>query len=67
MGKDSTKNLVYFDSAFVAQCHQRIFQKRKGIFHCSDVGTDTLNKSFGLDLGSNRRQAVLQKIGKTQK
>ncbi|MDR1865228.1 MAG: hypothetical protein LBR08_06620 [Bacteroidales bacterium] len=28
---------------------------------------DTLDKSFGLNLGSNRRQAVLQKIGKTQK
>jgi hypothetical protein len=42
-------------------------KSEKGIFHRSNFGTDTLDKSIGFDLGSNRRQAVLQKIGKTQK
>jgi transposase len=31
------------------------------------LATNTPDKSFGLDLGSNRRQTILQKIGKTQK
>jgi hypothetical protein len=58
---------VHPDSVPAAQCDQGIIQKRKGIFHRSGTGTDTFDKSFGLDLGSNRRQEILQKIGKTQK
>jgi hypothetical protein len=55
---------VYADSAFVAASYQVNIQKSEGIFHDSGVDSDTFDKSLGHKFGSNRRQAVLQKIGK---
>jgi hypothetical protein len=55
------------DSAFVAQRHQGIIQKRKSVFYLGGAGADTFDKLFVVDLGRNRTPAVLQKIEKAQK
>ena len=46
-------DLVYAHSPLVAQCNQGIIEKQKSIFYCSGTNSDTPDKPFGLDVGSN--------------
>lgn len=52
-------DLVHADSPLVAQCNQGIIEKQKSISDCSGINTDTLDKSFRFDVGSNRGQTRL--------
>jgi hypothetical protein len=50
---DKNADLVYAHSPFVAQCSQGIIEKQKSIFDCSGTNTDTPDKPFRPDVGSN--------------
>ena len=52
-------DLVHAHSPLVAQCNQGIIEKQKSIFDRSGTHTDTHNKPFRPDVGSNRRQACI--------
>jgi len=50
---------VYAHSPLVAQCNQGIIGKQESIFDRRGINTNTFDKQFGPDVGSNRRQARL--------
>ena len=50
-----------YGNDFAAQCHQGIIEKPESIFDRIGIDTDTFDKPFGLDVGSNRRQMPLYK------
>ena len=45
--------LVYTHSPLVAQCNQGVIEKQKSIFDRSGTHSDTSDKPFRFDVGSN--------------
>jgi hypothetical protein len=62
-----TGDLVYVDSAFVAQCNPQTVRNEKGFFNGGGADTDSFDKPFGHHVGSNRRQTRICKKSQKQK
>jgi hypothetical protein len=52
---------VYIDSISAFAGHSNGHGKPEGVFNDSGVASDTLDRSFGFKMGSNRRQTLLRK------
>ena len=52
-------DLVYSHSPLIAQYNQGIIEKHESIFDCSSTDTDTPDKPFRPDVGSNRGKACV--------
>jgi hypothetical protein len=53
--------LVYFDSLFAFTGRSNDVGEQKSFFNDSSIAEDTFIKSFGFDMGSNRRQTCIRK------
>jgi hypothetical protein len=60
-------DLEYTDSLFIVDSNSDFVKEQKGIFDDSSLAQDAFDKSFGLDLDSNRRAASIRKTPKKQK
>jgi hypothetical protein len=59
--RDKNTGMAYIDCIFAFAGHSNKIGEQESLFDNSGIASDTFDKSFGFDMGSNRRQTYLRK------